>query len=261
MQPVRGLLAAALLGCCALAGFAQTDLTPDEARNTAAGYLLGGHPQAAADITSVLIKRNAQDAPALILHAHANRTLRRYDAAQDAARRAWRATDRPVERYGAALAMAQALSSDGKKTRAQFWLRRAAQAAPDDGLKARAARDYQHLRRTNPWSINLSFGITPGNNVNNAPRDNTLELGSLVFTDPSAIPVSGFEVQSDVTLKYTFNSSQKTRNFLALGWAEGHVVFTDDTIPRPTNNRAGGIFVGSARWATQSARTATYAPA
>lgn len=221
-------LAVALLGS-ALA--AQTELTPHEARAAAAKLLAAGHPRASADVTKVLIDRDPQDAEALILHAHAQRTLRSYKGAQKAARQGWRASDRPVEQYGAALAMAQALSSDGKKTRAQFWLRRAAHVAPNDSLRARAARDYNYLRTTNPWSVNLSFGINPSDNVNNAPRDNTIVLGGRVFEDPNAVPISGFEIQTDVTLRYTLKESVSRRTTVALRWAEGHVVFTDNDVP------------------------------
>ena len=210
---------------------AQSALTPQEARLAAAKLLQDGHPRAAADITTVLIQRDAKDATALILHAHALRTLRQYGPAQKAARQAWHSAERPVERYGSALAMAQALSSDEKKTRAQFWLRRAAHVAPTPQMQARAARDYQYLRQINPWTVQLSFGLSPSNNVNNAPRDNTIVLGGLLFEDPTAVPLSGFEVQTDTTLRYTFNASRESRNFVALRWAEGKVVFTDDNVP------------------------------
>jgi hypothetical protein len=220
----------AWLGSAGLAE-AQVTLGPDDARLAAARLLAAGQYAQAADITTVLIARDGEDAASLILHAHGMRNLRRHDAAQEAARRAWQAADRDLDRYGAALAMAQALSSDGHQTRAQFWLRRAAHVAPAPQMRARAIRDYGFVRKINPWSVSLSFGITPSDNVNNAPRDNTIVLGGLVFTNPSAVPVSGLEVQTDTTLRYNFAEATRHRNFAALRWTESHVVFTDDTVP------------------------------
>lgn len=220
---------------CALviagAGLAQTTLDPDEARLTAAQLLSAGQLRAAADITTVLIRRDARDTPSLIVHAHAMRRLERYGPAQQAARQAWRTAERDIEKYGAALAMAQALSSDGKKTRAQFWLRRAAQVAPSQRMRNRAVRDYQFVRTANPWSVNFSFGINPSDNVNNAPRDNSFVLGGLIFTNPAAVPISGLSISTDTTLRYNFNVQTTSRNFVALRWTESHVVFTDDDVP------------------------------
>ncbi|WP_373030172.1 hypothetical protein [Sulfitobacter sp.] len=217
--------------CLAGVSVAQTTLNPDEARIAAARLLVGGQAQAAADITTVLLKRDAQDTTGLLIHAQAMRTLKRYPEAQKAARQAWASAKTDQDRYGASITMAQALSSEGKKTRAQIWLRRATHVAPTPALRARAIRDYGFVRKTNPWSVNLSFAVTPSDNVNNAPRDNTLVLGGLVFTDPSAVPLSGVEFTSDLNLRYTLSQSQKKRDFIALRWTENHVTFTDDAVP------------------------------
>lgn len=210
---------------------AQTSLSPEDARRAAARLLVSGQPQAASDITSVLLKRDAEDTTGLLIHAQAMRTLGKFSQSKTAARRAWQSADNDQDRYGAALTMAQALSSAGQKTRAQFWLRRATNVAPSPALRARAIRDYGFVRKTNPWALQLSFGISPSNNVNNAPRDNTILLGGLAFTNPSAVPLSGVEITSDVNLRYTLSQSQKKRDFVSLRWSESHVVFTDDAVP------------------------------
>jgi hypothetical protein len=217
--------------CLAGAGISQTTLSPEEARLAAAEFVSSGQDIAALEITNVLLQRDPDDTAGLILHAHALRKLDRLPEAQIAARRAWQTADRDVERYGAALAMAQALSSDGRKTRAQFWLRRASHVAPNPQLRARAIRDFGYVRKTNPWSVSLSFGLTPSNNVNNAPRDNTIVLGGLVFVDPTAVPLSGVEMTSGITLRYTLSEQQKFRNFIGLKWTENHVIITDNAVP------------------------------
>ncbi len=198
---------------------------------TAAKLLSQGHARASVELTQVLVERDPKDATSLILLAQGLRVSGKFDQSQDAARKAWRAADRDVEKYGAALAMAQALSSDGHKTRAQLWLRRAAEVAPSEATRARAVRDYQFVRMANPWSVNLSFGVVPSDNVNNAPRDNTIVLGGLVFVDPTAVPLSGVEISSQAQLRYNFGITETHRNFAALSWAETRVVLTDDAVP------------------------------
>lgn len=218
------------LALCSVAA-AQTTLSPEEARLAAARMLKAGQALAAADVTTVLIARDDKDAASLIIHAHALRSLNQPARAQRAARAAWRAAGRDAEKYGAALAMAQALSSDNKKTRAQFWLRRAAQVAPTAALRARAVRDYRFVRTANPWSVNFSFAFNPSDNVNNAPRDNSFVLGGLIFTNPSAVPIAGVSISSDTVLRYNFNVRSTGRNFASLRWTESHVVFHDDDVP------------------------------
>lgn len=111
-----------------------------------------------------------------------------------------KATD-PRDRYNAALLAAQALSSDGKKGRAQIWLRRALDAAPDHRRRARAARDFRYVRATNPWRVQARFGLRPSNNINGGPSDNTYTWNGLVFVDPSAVPLSGLEIGTGVSLQ------------------------------------------------------------
>lgn len=217
--------------CCAGLAAAQTTLTPEDARVAAAQLLVRGQAQAAADITTVLLKRDGADTTGLLIHAQAMRTLQRYPEAQKAARRAWGTAQSDQDRYGAALTMAQALSADGHKTRAQFWLRRASDVAPTPALRARAVRDFGFVRKINPLSFQYAFGISPNNNVNNAPLDNTIILGGLAFTNPSAIPLSGVEFTSDLTLRYTLSENQTRRDYVALRWSESHVTFTEDVVP------------------------------
>ena len=228
---MRLFAALALILGCSTAALSQTTLKPEDARLTAAKLLAAGQHRASADITSVLIKRDGNDTASLILHSHAMRNLGKLDAAKAAAQDGWRSATRDLEKYGAALAMAQALSSDDQKTRAQVWLRRAAHVAPTPQMRARAIRDYRFVRKTNPWSFGFSFGITPSDNVNNAPRDNTVVLGGLIFENPDAVPISGFEIQTHATLRYNFNEKSTSRNYVSLQWTESHVVFSDDDAP------------------------------
>ncbi len=225
------LVLACCIGLCSPALSQQQTLTPDEARLAAGQLLSTGRAAAAQDILTVLVLRDPEDAASLILLAYAHRLQGNMDQARKAGRAAWRYAKNDFEKYGAALAVAKALSKDNQKSRAQLWLRRAAHVAPTDAMRAVAVRDYNFVRLTNPWSVNLRFGVTPSDNVNNAPRDNTFVLGGLVFVDPSAVPLSGFEVRTGADIRYNFNISQTRRNFAQISWDQTWIVLTDNNVP------------------------------
>lgn len=207
---------------------AQTVVGPDEARVLASRLISSGQPGAALSVLDVLIDRDSTDAQSHILRAHALRTAGKYKEAHASARAGWRYADTPEVRYHAALASAQALSKDNKKSRAQLWLRRAAHVAPTDHARARAIRDHSFVRKTNPWSVRFRFGVSPSDNVNNAPRDNSVVLGGLVFVDETAVPLSGIEITSGVDLRYNFNIKAQSQSFASFQFDQKNVVLTED---------------------------------
>lgn len=214
----------------------KTALSPKEARVAAARMVEAGQPGAALEILDVLVARDAEDAASHILIAHAQRMRGNHRAAYDASRTGWRTASSDLEHYGAALAAAQALSQMNRKSQAQLWLRRAAEVAPTEDLKARAMRDYRYVRMINPFSIHLSFSINPNDNVNNAPINNTMVVGGLVFEDKTLIPLSGIEFESGIKLRYNYNITQTRRDFVTLGYTGTDVVITDDDKPDGVKN-------------------------
>lgn len=210
---------------------APINLSPDEARLKAAQFLSIGQLRAAAAILEVLIARDPKDAASLILMAHAQRRMGNHSAARRAAQAGWRHAEQDVERYGAAIASAQALSSNGNKSLAQLWLRRAAHVAPNDVMRARAIRDYSYVRTTNPWRVTFRFGLNPSDNVNNAPRDNTMVIAGLTFVNTTAIPLNGIETTTGIDLRYTIEQTQTRRTWAELGWDQTWVTITDDDQP------------------------------
>lgn len=210
---------------------AQTALSPDAARDAAAGFLMTGRVDEAQDILDLLLARDPNDAKTLILSAHALRVTAQFQAAQQAAEQAWNAAETDQDRYDAAIAMAQALSSDNQKARAQIWLRRASHIAPSDMARDRAARDFQYVRSKTPFSANLSFGLSPSNNVNGAPRDNSFTVGDLVFVNTAAVPLSGVTINTGAHFRYNFAMDERRKDYVALGLAQSQVVFTEDTLP------------------------------
>lgn len=212
-------------------GWTQTALSPSQARVAASQLLHAGQPRAALEILDVLVARDDTDAVSHILSAHAHRMRGNYPLAYSSAREGWRRADPGLEQYGAAIAAAQALSKMNKKSRSQLWLRRAAEVAPTEQMRQRAMRDYQFVRMTNPLSVHLSFSINPNDNVNNAPINNTMVVGGLVFTDRTLIPLSGLEIETGVKLRYNYNVTQTKRDFLSVSFDATDVIITDDDKP------------------------------
>ncbi|MBN2906877.1 MAG: tetratricopeptide repeat protein [Rhodobacteraceae bacterium] len=178
-------------------------LTPDEMR-AATDYALRIHDsKTALKLADALLTRDPADMFALIARARALRDLGRYQDSLASARDAWARAEGRDDRYAAALVTAQALSSMGRRTRAQIWLRRAAQNAPNDRAKAVVARDYAHVRERNPWSTRLTFGLTPSSNVNNGSSSDIVVIGGLPFVlAPSAKALSGQELRFGAETRY-----------------------------------------------------------
>ena len=181
-----------------------TQLTPDELRAAAMISLETGDNDQAAAMAEALLKRDPDDVDALLLGSRAHRNGGRSESARTLARRAWNRSKTDEQRYASALVMAQALSSGGQRTRAQLWLRRAAQHAPNKRLKQVAVRDFNYVRNRNPLSLNLSFGIAPKSNINNGSANSVINLYGLPDFNLSgaALALSGMEYSSGLSLRY-----------------------------------------------------------
>ena len=185
-------------------------LTPEQMRVAAVQSLRYRQPEQALRLADALLVRDPRDMEALVTRSRALRDLGRYSEAIDAARAAWDVADAPAERYGAALVMAQALSSNGARTRAQWWLRRAMEVAPTDALEAKAVRDFRYVRARNPWSTQLSFNISPSSNINDGSVHDTVNLGGLdgVVLSGTARALSGLEVSGGLSTRYRIDQSR-----------------------------------------------------
>lgn len=181
---------------------AETRLDIPEARRLAIGLAQAGQARAAREVARVLLQRDPEDVTALIVLARAERDLGHFGAAQAAGRRAYRLAAPGNERFTAAMATAQALSSDGRRTWAQLWLRRAVEDAPDDLRRAVAARDFAYVRSRNPLTLQFGFGLAPSSNVNGGPTTNTLVIGGIEFVDPDAVPLPGLVATLDLGAGY-----------------------------------------------------------
>lgn len=211
----RSLAWAGTVAACLAAPLAHAEkvtLTPQEMR-AAATYALEVHDNALAlKLAGALLQRTPDDGFALITQSRAARNLGQNDLALSSARQAWGAAESRADRYAAALVMAQALSSAGHRTRAQIWLRRAAQNAPNEQLKAVVARDFRYVRSRNPWSTQLSFGIAPSSNINNGSKSDTMVIGGLPFVlSGGAQALSGMEYSLGAETRYRMQLSDRVQ--------------------------------------------------
>ncbi|SIT12604.1 Protein of unknown function [Roseivivax lentus] len=194
-------------------------LSPEEMLLVASRDLEAGIAGRAIVLLDALLQRDPEDVDALILKSRATRDIRRFDEARDAAARAWEHAGDDHERFAAAMSMAQALASDGKRTRAQFWLRRAAHIAPDPRLENLAMRDFRYVRKRNPWETNFTFAITPNTNINGGSTSETITVYDLPFKfilEGEARALSGIEYAAGIATAYRFAETERRRSRVKL---------------------------------------------
>ncbi|UOA26430.1 surface lipoprotein assembly modifier [Pseudosulfitobacter sp. DSM 107133] len=228
--PRKALLCAVGLAVCAVAQapLAETRISPAEMEKAAKLSLAAGADAQAVTLADALLARDGADATAHMIRSRALRNLGDFAAAETAARAGWQHARTDEEKFSAALLTAQALSSAGKRTRAQLWLRRAHQVAPTPQHAARATQDFKYVQRRNPWSTHLSFTLAPNSNINNgSARDSSMLFYkdlALVYA-AGLIPelgaelkaLSGLELGADVQSRYRFKQTERTAHDLRLG--------------------------------------------
>lgn len=210
---------------------AQAELSPGQMRELAGQAVLQGQSGLAYDLSGALVERDDADLNAHLIRSRAARNLGRNEDALNHARRAWSLADTPDSRYSVSLAMAQALSSSGRRTAAQLWLRRAVQIAPTDALKARAAADFRYVRRQNRWATALRFSVAPSSNINNGSRNETSELLGLPFEfqlEGEARALSGVEISTGLSTRYRIVENDRKRTDLLFGLSHRTYVLSDE---------------------------------
>lgn len=193
-------------------------LTPDGMIQLAVTLLDRGQPEQALRFADALLQNTPQDATALIVKARAERDMARYPQAVSTARLAWRSADLPRERYGAALALAQGLASDGKRLRAQVWLRRAIEEAPNPAARAVAVRDFRYVRMRSRLALNLDLSVRPSSNVNGGTYERMIDFFGIPLTlSPDSRALAGGMVQGAATAKWRVAESGVSKTDLRFG--------------------------------------------
>ena len=208
---IRQLVLAAVVAGSALMGAAGAEplvLDAESLRKLAFAAVQAGYAKDALGYTDALLRRDPADSSALMIRSQALRSLGQTAEAKQAAAAAWDSATSDPARFGAAMAMAQALSTGGRRTAAQWWLRRAAQTAPNPRAEAVARRDFGYVKSRNPWEVQLNLRAAPSTNVNNGSRRDTLTLAGVpveFVIEPEAQALSGFETGFGVTGTYRFS--------------------------------------------------------
>ncbi len=207
----RGLLVAVLAGALAAsAAQGQTVLRVEDARTLAFQLVQQGNPAAAREVARELLTRDPEDVVALVALAQAEQALGNRSAAIAAGRKAWGASETGSERHASAVATAQALVLNGNGLRAQFWLRRAIETAPDASTRANATRDLRNVRASSPVTAALSFSVAPSTNINNGSKSETTDIGGLSFQlSGDAQALSGIEYRLGGAIGYRFGLSDR----------------------------------------------------
>lgn len=200
---------------------------PEDARAIARQALAEGKPALADAIATALLARDARDADALMVRALLLRAEGRFDEARRNASAAWRYAQTPALRFDAAMLTAELLTRQERFTRAQFWLRRADQAAEDDARRAAAAQAFNTVRQRNPLTVNLRFALKPSNNVNNGAETLEVVVGGLPFRlDTSGQQLGGWEGSVGLGFGYRLSES-RTQRTEALGEVSFRKVWLD----------------------------------
>lgn len=232
--------AVTLLSAQTVSGQATTTLTPAQLEKAVALDLQAGNWPRADALAQALLIRDPNDVAAQLMRSRALTGMARFDEAQEFARKAWGNASTDTEKYNSALLLAQALSSDGKRTRAQLWLRRAVEHAPSDGHAARAKQDFRYVRQRNPWQTYLSFTLAPQSNINNG-SDRDTYVSDTIFDrlvsggpqlqtiNPEAQALSGLEIGFSAQSRYRFAQSERRAHDLRLGLSYRSYILSNES--------------------------------
>ncbi len=223
-------LATAFLG--AIAGQAQVShgSIEDEAVLLGREALENGDLVAADQMAAAALAMSPTDAEALILRSLLLRRAGRFSAAAQVSADAWRYAETGNTKFDAALLTANNLADQERYTRAQFWLRRARQAAPDPVRRARTEDAYRLVERENPLNARLRFSLSPSNNVNNGSETLEIEIGGLPFElDAAERQLSGLEASLGTSLSYRLAESDLSRTYV-LGSLSFRRIWLDDEV-------------------------------
>jgi len=223
MTPFRTLVLAAALtfGIVPSSAWAQISdtfvLTPAQVELTAFGALRSGEPARALALSEALLVRDSQDLIALRIASQAALEIGQPDVAVRHGRILYRTADSDDLQFFAARVVSLAFAQMEDFTRAQLWLRRARQVAPNDAAAQSVAQDYAAVRQRNPLTFNLDFGVRPSSNVNNGSSESTFELFGLTFLlSPSAQELSGNQISVGATFGYTLQESAQSRTAVSV---------------------------------------------
>ncbi|WP_371059940.1 hypothetical protein [Rhodosalinus sp. 5P4] len=216
----RALLAGALAALLWSPGPARAEaaeLSIPLARGLAEAAVRAGDVALATQMARALLDADPEDDFAHYVLAHAARAEDRPRAARRAAVRAFRYARSDGRRFEAAQMAARGALDARQFTVAQYWLRRATDAAPTDQARDVATRDFRAVRRMNPFNFQLRFSVSPSSNVNNGAEDalNVIDGVPVVgLLSPDALALSGVETTVDLRTRFRLHETARQRTEL-----------------------------------------------
>lgn len=221
----------ATVALCVWAGLASAgpaELSVDQMRAFGMAAVTQGYADQAMGIAEALLQRDAGDSAGWLLKAQALRLQGDLPGSALAARQAWAtASDKPA-RYQAATALAQALSLQGQRLQAQYWLRQAVQNAPTGATQRQAVQDFNYVRGENPISLQFSGSVRPSDNVNGGGKFDLVQIGPFILPLPSTLlQLSGTSWAAGLSGKYRLSDDGQRQTALTFGVNVQGVALTD----------------------------------
>jgi hypothetical protein len=201
--------------------------------------LSAGDPARTVELTQILLMQNTDDFAALYLLSLAHSDLGKDEAAAQVAARAYGAALDDVGRLQAARLVGGARFRLSHYTRAQWWLRIAANYATTPEEAATVAREFQQIQRTNPLSAQANLSIAPTDNINNGADSDLLSLEGIdiEFRLPAETQaLSGIEYAGDLQLSYRI--SQDARQITTV---DAHVYARSFVLSAATQGSVPGL--------------------
>ncbi|MHA6262716.1 surface lipoprotein assembly modifier [Arenibacterium sp. CAU 1754] len=223
-------------------------LTLPQARDLAINALNNDQPGLALQLAAGLLRANPRDAFAHFLIASAHAKTGNYNAGHKAAARAYRYSTSQPDKLRSAELTAKLAFADNRPTLAQIWLRRTSIHVESDADEKRIAKDYQTLRRLNPWSFSLRTGLRPSNNVNNGADSAANVIDGVPdggVIPASAVALSGLIGTVDLQLGYRLRQSATSKTTLKGRLFVQRVSLSDgakDKSPNSTNSDFGSTY-------------------
>lgn len=209
-------------------------LTPEQMVLATRQALAARQPGFALALTRAYLSVTPDAVPMLVLRSRAQRDLGQYKAARTTAKQAWAQSGTDTEKFAAAIAVAQAASSDGNKMAGQIWLRRASNHASTPAQKQQLRRDFAYVRARNPWRLQLDFGLTPSSNINDGTSEDSAPgtfggLKGVYFFPPSAKALSGLEGHLALNLSYRIAEGPRSRSWIGFQAYHKEVWLSDES--------------------------------
>lgn len=187
----------------------STQVSAEYALNLAERALSDDKPEVTVATAQALLRCIPDNYQALILLSLAQSRLENRSDATRAAIRAFRVARTDPQKLQASRMAGAGHFKSGHFSRAEWWLRRAANFAPTPRDSAIVKREFETIRRENPLTVQLSFSSAPSSNVNSGSNENVFNIGDLeLLLSADSLALSGIEYAASANFGYRLSQSK-----------------------------------------------------